>query len=280
MAMGQPDGRLHRSLNITQATGIAVTLVVGAGALMLPGLAYVEVGDAAVYAWIGDALLVIPLLVTFSYLARLIPTAVGVSFLVVLVLYVTTAVSLQLAVSRDDPGLAQAPIAVLAASFAGATSGRFVAALGFLIIVASFTSVMWAASRLIFATAREGFLPPVFRHIDATTGAPRPAVVLTAGLFGVVTLLNATNLFSINLLYGLAGQGLFVVYGLCVVAFVRLTHRWPARAFGIVTLVPVVAVTASFGYGVLYALGVMVLGIIWKGVHTYRNRRTLSPLPS
>jgi amino acid efflux transporter len=167
----------------------------------------------------------------------------------------------------------QAPIAVLLASFAGEASGRIVAMLGFLIIVASLTSAVWAASRLVFATAREGMLPAVLRHVDSATGVPRAAVLLIAGLFCAGTMLNVTGLFSINVLYQLAGQSLFVIYGLCVLSFVRIARSRPAKVFGIATLVPVVAVAASFGYGTLYALTVMGLGIAWKAIHAHRHWR-------
>jgi amino acid efflux transporter len=77
--VSQASGQLRRSLNLAQAIALAITLVVGAGASILPGLAYTQVGSVAVYAWVADAVLVIPLLVIFSYLAGIMPSADGVT---------------------------------------------------------------------------------------------------------------------------------------------------------------------------------------------------------
>ena len=53
---------LERTLDLPQAIGLAITMVVGSGLLMLPGLAYLKAGDAALYAWLIAALATAPLL--------------------------------------------------------------------------------------------------------------------------------------------------------------------------------------------------------------------------
>lgn len=50
------------------AVALALGVVIGAGLLVLPGLAYQDVGPAAVYAWAMNGLIVLPLLVVFGYL--------------------------------------------------------------------------------------------------------------------------------------------------------------------------------------------------------------------
>ena len=73
------DQHLAKTLSVGQAIGLGITIVVGSGLLVLPGLAYREVGDAAIWAWVGDALLVLPLLVVFGYLGSRYPSAGGIA---------------------------------------------------------------------------------------------------------------------------------------------------------------------------------------------------------
>lgn len=61
---------LLRSVGPGQATALAISIVVGSGLLVLPGVAYQDVGPAAIYAWILGAMLVTPLLVIFVSLGR------------------------------------------------------------------------------------------------------------------------------------------------------------------------------------------------------------------
>jgi amino acid efflux transporter len=70
---------LSRSLTSSQAIALAITTIVGSGLLVLPGIAYQQVGNAALYAWIINALLVLPLLVIYAYLGSNFPSAGGVA---------------------------------------------------------------------------------------------------------------------------------------------------------------------------------------------------------
>lgn len=79
MEQSQDDQQLAKTLSVGQAIGLGITIVVGSGLLVLPGLAYREVGDAAIYAWVADALLVLPLLVVFAYLGSRYPSAGGIA---------------------------------------------------------------------------------------------------------------------------------------------------------------------------------------------------------
>ncbi|MCK5905586.1 MAG: amino acid permease, partial [Gammaproteobacteria bacterium] len=73
------NNKLEKSLNVSQAVGLGITIVVGSGLLLLPGLAYQDAGASSIYVWIICALLVIPLLVIFSSLGAKYPTAGGVA---------------------------------------------------------------------------------------------------------------------------------------------------------------------------------------------------------
>jgi amino acid transporter len=65
----------------------------------------------------------------------------------------------------------------------------FHGALGTLILVAAtvsltktWSAVTWIASRVIYAEARHGLLPPLFGRVDSRSGSPRAAIVLVVGL--------------------------------------------------------------------------------------------------
>ena len=70
---------LRPTLGLFSSTMLALSIVIGAGMLVLPGLVYRTVGPGAFWSWLGDALLVIPLLWVFIRLGRLYPSAGGVS---------------------------------------------------------------------------------------------------------------------------------------------------------------------------------------------------------
>ena len=301
------EEKLEKTLGLLPAVGLAITMVVGSGLLILPGLAYLQAGDAAIYAWIISAIVSIPLLIVFAKLGAELPGAGGIagfmqaafsrrsaaateililgtipggaalaitggkyisslfngsqnvivigtlfvlltggfvnyfgaklsgkvqqmlagvlvvmlagvaaialvygdtstgegiaslthatsvlptvglvffafvgwelmsftteefknpkrdfplmiaiSFVIVVVLYLLVATAIQLVISKTHPNLAQAPIASLLAVVMGKTSGRIISLLGALMAVANFISVVWAFSRLTFASAREG----------------------------------------------------------------------------------------------------------------------------
>lgn len=49
----------------------------------------------------------------------------------------------------------------------------------------TWSAMTWVASRVVFAQARLGFLPPVLARVDPRSGAPRAAIVLVVVLTGV-----------------------------------------------------------------------------------------------
>lgn len=76
--MSQPK-RLNKTLTVWSGTAMAVSLVIGAGLLVVPGIAYHQVGTSAVYSWVLNAIFVIPLLIIFSHLGSIYPNAGGIS---------------------------------------------------------------------------------------------------------------------------------------------------------------------------------------------------------
>lgn len=70
---------LERVITLPQAVALYVAAVVGAGVLLLPGLAATTAGPASMLAWIFDALMGAPLALTFAALGARHPDAGGVA---------------------------------------------------------------------------------------------------------------------------------------------------------------------------------------------------------
>ena len=75
---GSPQA-LKKTIGLYGAVSLALGIVLGAGMLSLPGLVYRESGGWAVFAWLLDAALVVPLLFVFAALGRRFPSAGGVA---------------------------------------------------------------------------------------------------------------------------------------------------------------------------------------------------------
>ncbi len=71
--------RMAGHLRLPGAIALAVTVVVGSGALVSPGVAYRQAGSAALYAWLVAALITVPLLLVFARLGSELPSAGGVA---------------------------------------------------------------------------------------------------------------------------------------------------------------------------------------------------------
>lgn len=70
---------LERVITLPQAVALYVAAVIGAGVLLLPGLAATTAGPASMLAWAFDALLGAPLALTFAALGARDPDAGGVA---------------------------------------------------------------------------------------------------------------------------------------------------------------------------------------------------------
>ena len=413
---------LAKTLTVGQAIGLAISIVVGSGLLVLPGLAYQAANGAAIYSWIMDALIVIPLLVIFAFLGanfpsaggiagfvqagfsrragaatevlllgtfslgipaiattgghyfavavrggegtavaatfglllmaglvnylgakvsgriqqilaftlagligavalaallfgdtnagtgvaplvewpsalpvlgmvffaytgwemlsftaeeyrnpkRDFPIAVAVSFVTVILLYLAIALAVQLTLAPGDEHVSTAPVAALLFSVLGEASGQFVGVLGVVIIAANLIGATWAASRLVFSSAREGLLPKALSHVNATSQSPRVALVTVVLVFSGVVALNAADVISLQKLLQIAGQNFFLLYGLSVVAYLKLVKNMALKIFGALTLLIVIVAMGTFAWWILYPIALMLIGYIISG---FRNNQ-------
>jgi amino acid efflux transporter len=197
------------------------------------------------------------------------PLMVVISFLVVVVLYLLVAVAIQLVLPRDHPQIADAPIAAMLATVAGNWGSRVVAVLGLLIVVVNFIGVVWAFSRLIYASAREGLLPGGWARLHSDAGIPRNAVLAAVVAFGAVAAASGTGLLSQATLFELAGVSFFMAYLLSVGAYIRRSRSFFRKGFGILTLAGVGFVFIRFGLIIVYPITLFALGFL---IHALRSR--------
>lgn len=201
------------------------------------------------------------------------PLMVVISYLVVVVLYLLVAVAIQLVLPRDHPQMADAPIAAMLATVAGKWSSRAVAALGLLIVVVNFIGVVWAFSRLIYASAREGLLPGGWARLHSTAKIPRNAVMTAVVAFGAVSVFYGAGLLSQATLFELAGVSFFMAYLLSVGAYIRRSRSFFRKGFGILTLVGVGFVFIRFGLIIAYPITLFTLGFFIHFLRSHPNSR-------
>ena len=77
--MSSKNTQLNKALTLSHTVGLAITMVIGGGFLVLPGLVYQQTGSSAIYVWLLDSLLIIPLLAIVAKLGAKHPSAGGVA---------------------------------------------------------------------------------------------------------------------------------------------------------------------------------------------------------
>ena len=412
---------LHKALTVPRGIGVATGMVIGSGLLVLPGLAYVQVGSSAVYAWLSAAVVVLPLLIIFAQIGSRYPTAggvqgfaqaafgawgstfaaviligacafggavmaisggnyvaalfgasgaggwvalgylvvigllqaagsrlaggiqsavtiglllllglvafapamvdpgslqgdvaapsawmsalpavglvffaytgwelvastaeeyrnpkrdfplvIGITFAIVVALYIGISLAVQLVVAPDNPLLAEAPVVAVLQEVLGDASGRVAAALGAAIIFATLMGGTWATSRIVFATARDRLLPDALARVDARSGVPRPAVLLSVVMFGVVVLAHSLDLISLTLVVELSTVNFVIGYAVSVLSYAKLYRRPVHRVLAVVAGLPVLAMLTGFGWVLLYPAVLLAFAAV---VHRTRRRR-------
>ena len=202
----------------------------------------------------------------------------GLSFVTVVGLYLAVAFAVQLTVAPGDPRLASAPIAAMLASTLGGAAGVAVSALSVVIIAANLVGACWAASRLVFSSAREGLLARRLSRLDPDTRAPRAAVVTVVVGFGLIASVHFLGVVSLATLLQLAGQNFFILYALSALAYLKLVPTRRAKAFGAGALALSILVMGTFGWGLLYPGGLMLAGAVLLSLRCERGVRTRAPL--
>lgn len=192
------------------------------------------------------------------------PLAVGLSFVVVAVLYLLTAAAVQLTLPVDDPRTAAAPLAALMTAVAGEVGATLVAVAAAVIILANLIGALWAASRLVFSSAREGLLPAALAALDARQ-TPRTSVACCLIGFVAVLGIHAAGALDLDDMLRLAGQNFFLLYALSVAAYLKTAQTMRTRALGAAALLVAAAMMGAFGWEMLYPAALLTIGWLAHG---------------
>lgn len=272
LAVNYPGARISgRTQQLLSFSLVVVLAAVAAAALSGPGPS-VAASVAPVDQWTAAIVSVGSVFVAYTGWEMLsftaeeyrnpahIPITVAASFVIITTLYLGIALAIQRNLEPTDPRLAKAPIAALVTEVTGRSGGSIVAAIAVVIIAANLIGSLWAASRLVFSSAREGLLPQTLRRVDSRSHVPRGALLSVTVAFLVVTLLTIWGWIPFESLFKLSGQNYFILYGLGVASYLRLARKPGQRAFGCACMVLVIATTGTFGVSVLYPAALMVVG--------------------
>ncbi len=192
----------------------------------------------------------------FTNPRRDFPLAVGISFVLVVTLYVGTALAVQALVTLDDPRLTIAPfLAVVSATIGGSLAIPVLTIIVLAIIVTNLNGATWAASRLMFDVGRSGWAPTSLglHRLKGRSATPRHAFVALGVLLMVAVFLFGAGVLDLADLLRVAGQNFFLLYTLSIVAYIKIERRRWARAFGIASLAVCIAFAGGFGWSLLYA---------------------------
>nr|WP_315463305.1 amino acid permease [uncultured Rhodoferax sp.] len=74
------DKKLQGTLNFFTGTILVLTVILGSGLLILPGIVYRMIGDSAIYTWIVCSIFSIPLLLVMIELGRIHQSAGGIAY--------------------------------------------------------------------------------------------------------------------------------------------------------------------------------------------------------
>jgi len=200
---------------------------------------------------------------------KLIPRGMFIALGLLFVSYAlfTVAASNVLGVDVHNQALANSPIPqMLLGKAALGQVGIWV-----MLITTLLTTVMTlnggfaAASRFLYAAAREGTLPPIFAHISIKYAVPYVAVIaLAAASAAVAIIIFLTGQFQFLILLGAVLEALiYVIAALCVI---RLRQLQPAaeRSFRIRGgwTVPIATVVIFGLLGILASLGIGSSGVM------------------
>lgn len=252
-----------------EAAGLVIVIVVGATHPRF-GAAFAAVPSTNVFA--GAAL------VFFSYLGfenianlaeetrhpeRNLPRAVLLSVLIATLLYVLVAVSVVALLPADELARSHAPLA----DAVRAWSPRLAGALGGIALFATANTAMASivsGSRIFYAMARAGELPPALTRVSSRGHTPWAATLLITGMA-----LLLVPLGSVAVVASLSSFASLVAFAAVNVALVRLRTRMPdlPRAFRVplaIGRIPVLPVVGAIS--AMFLVSQLTLDVLYAGL--------------
>lgn len=208
--------------------------------------------------------------------ARDLPRATGLALAIVGVLYLAVAFAV-IAVLGADAATADAPLGELMSRGLGGNARALAAGAAVLLTLGTMNAYYAGVAKLGAALGRDGALPGWLARGSLAGEVPRRSLVVIAAL--TVPSLVATGVFHVGAktLVSLTAGLIVAVYAIGVAAAVRLLpRRTRGRAAAMVALVAVVALLATTGVYLVWALVVSVAALLYLRF----GRRQTAPQPA
>ncbi|WP_245579922.1 APC family permease [Brevibacterium album] len=161
---------------------------------------------------------------------RTIPRALGLAVVLAGIIYTFVMFAQTIGFGTDEAGIAafagaSSTLTALSSTYIGPWFAVLISVIAFFVAFASLLSSTAAASRLLFALARDGFGPRGFARVNPVTGVPGPAVLFVVLSTVVIAcgsgLLGATSVDVYYWYATIATLCMVVAYGMTSVGVIR-----------------------------------------------------------
>ncbi len=152
--------------------------------------------------------------------ARTVPRAIALAMISVTVLYISVQLVAQGILGAELPQRADAPLASAAGRAFGAGGALFLLAGMAISMFGYLSGMMLAMPRMLFAFARDGYLPAALARVHPTTHVPTAAIVTHGVAVCVVAISGSFESLAI-----LSNISALLLYFLCSAAALELRRR-------------------------------------------------------
>jgi len=194
------------------------------------------------------------------------PLSIAISYVVVVLLYVLIAYAIQHALLPSGPLVASAPFVALIGTTGIKHAQTVIGALGYLIALANVIAAVWAFSRLLFASSREGLMPVSLSRLSERTKVPGNSVAVVLVVLLVFSILQLAGFIPLDLLFKLAGACFLAAYILACVSFIKIGKGRASRLIAGLALVVSALILYGFGYLVIYPVALFALSYLLIGL--------------
>jgi amino acid efflux transporter len=190
---------------------------------------------------------------------RTLVKALGLAVAAVGTLFVLLGIAVAGGLSRSVIAASDVSLADLAHLSLGPAAARIASGIALLLLFLFMLTWARSGTRLIYALARDGLLPPALAHVNATSGAPRPAALALAVMWGLAFGVQIIFGVSIETYIELASGNFLLTYVLIVVTAWRLlaARRWLPSL--ITSSLAILALVAAGFQSLWYALATAAL---------------------
>lgn len=201
-----------------------------------------------------------------------IPRVYWSSFLIVVFLYLSLAAT---SIGAQVSGVSVTGTAGLVSLVYRTPVGPLLMLIMMLVIFANDNAWVFGASRLIYASGRDGILPSFLGRLSKNGVPSNSLIVLFVFYTAFITLTYFVRQFSVPVIILLVNQNFIVLYAFSILAFWK-TEKGPSRwIFTILALAACGFLLSGFSWWVIYPL--VLLGIGYFSYHRARTSRLVRP---